>query len=124
MSRLLNTLQQIKKAQRVIKEATDDLRHGLTDKRIPLDTRWQAFVESGLGEHSGWIEHFEGDGDITDVCESAPLYISKYQTVDTIDAYNQIQENVNEGEEYEGWEPDVYREDVLKKFIRTWEMDW
>lgn len=109
----------------IIKEGIKNrLKIWVKDKNIPLEERWKTFIDSDLGDHKPFIERFEGmdDENYTD-----KYYIKRYQTVDVEALYEWGTEDNYDDEEPElntVEKQNAFKEDVLNKFIKSFEFDW
>lgn len=103
---------------------TEELKEWVKDKSIPLEERWEVFVKSELGERISYYEQFEGvesDGYYDN------YYIEKYQTVTTGQLFEIASKPTYTNKEPElntQEQKDSFREDVLDKFIKSFENDW
>jgi hypothetical protein len=103
------------------------LREFVKDKSIPLCTRWAIFVYSELGDHESYIVHW---GNIDDdwLTPDGPYYVSKYETIETEDIVEWLQ---NDFMDFKPISPEehlelvnAFKEEVLEKFIKSYEYDW
>lgn len=97
-------------------EITSDLREWVKDKSIPLDERWDVFFASGLGIHSGNIEKFINlnDDDLV-----SRMDYNRHEIVKLGDIREYGIDSLESDEDYND-----FREDVLEKFIKSFEWDW
>ena len=94
-------------------ELTVELREWVKDKSIPLDERWDVFFASGLGSHIGSIEEFVNLNS-DDYCDN----MQRHEIVHLGDVSDWVG-SLTSDEAY-----DEFREDVLSKFIKSFEWDW
>ena len=108
--------EKIEQLDKLKQQLTSELREWVKDKSIPLDERWDVFFASGLGVHSGSLENFVNltDDDLANVRD-----FNRYEIVDLdyVREYGSI--TLESDEAY-----DEFREDVLSKFIKSFEWDW
>lgn len=104
-------LQEIEDLIELNKKLAEKLKVWVVDKSIDINVRWDAFIKSDLGEHKSYYEDFV-NFNTDDYCDN----IDKYQVIKLSDATNF---KCFSNEEY-----DEFREDVLSKFIKSFEFDW
>ncbi len=97
-------------------ELTLELKEWVKDKTIPLDERWDLFFQSDLGDHRTWIEDFK-NLDSDNIAKNRD--VNRHETIylDTIEEW--YIKSIEDSEKY-----DEFREDVLSKFIQSFEWDW
>lgn len=114
----------IKELNLLKKTLTKELKIWVKDKSIPLDERWDVFHDSQLGEELSFYEEFEGvdsDGYYDN------YYIDKYQTVYTKNLFEMASEkryNKQKAELDTIEKQNAFKEDVLNKFVKSFEMNW
>ena len=108
--------EQIEELEKLKLKITANLKEYVKDKSIPLDERWNLFFESNLGSHSNYIENFV-NLDSNDLANSRDY--NRHETVDLQDLREYGVESIESDKEY-----DEFREDVLNKFIQSFEWDW
>lgn len=106
----------IKQLKKDKEKLTLELKEWVKDKSIPLDERWEVFFASDLGKHSSWIEDFV-NLDSDDVASHRDM--DRSETVDLQDIRAYGISSIESDEDY-----DAFREDVLTKFIKSFEWDW
>ena len=114
---------------KAILKATDvlvkDFEEWCKDKTIPLDERWDIFMKSGFGKHHTYYWDFKTfdqnafhDGE----------HVRRYETCDPV----RVIDEFGKGERLEDFiDQDNYdklvidfKEEVLEKFIKSWNFDW
>jgi len=98
-------------------QVKDNLKKYVQDTNEPLEDRWKLFVDSDLGDDDKFIEDFDGL-DFDDVV--AIRDYDKYESVN-------LTRLVNDRLEDEGYEPERIiriKESILKKFIKSYRVDW
>ncbi len=97
-------------------EITSELKEWVKDKSIPLDERWDTFFKSGLGRHISSIETFVNltGNDICSVFQP-----SRHETIHLGDIAEYGISSIESEEAY-----NEFREDVLNKFVKSFEWDW
>lgn len=96
------------------KRLTEKLKVWVKDKSIPLETRWDTFVDSGLGRQDGYYYNFKSLDE--DDFHSGR---NKYQMLDVTDVIRHF-DNPETTEE----EINAFKEEALNDFIFSWEFDW
>lgn len=93
-----------------------ELKKYVTNREISLDERWNLFFESDLGDHSTSIEDFLNldSDDIASVRD-----FNRHEIVDLESIIEWEIESIKDEDCY-----DKFREDVLRKFIKSYEWDW
>ncbi|MCP4437544.1 MAG: hypothetical protein GY810_01210 [Aureispira sp.] len=98
----------------------DDIRENLkiwvVNKEIPLDERWEVFIESELGEARPFIVRFDSLGEGF-VCYDGKIHIERYDVIDVSEIVEGLMDN----------DPsliEAFKEEVLEKFVRTFKYDW
>ena len=119
-------------------ELTKRVKEYCQNKEFPLDKRWKLFIESDLGEHNGWIQNFETI-DIENLKD-----FNKYEFISVeslVELYNDyveddLYEEMELKSDYNTPEYDmfiklcvdpkvnVFKEEILQKFIKSFEYDW
>lgn len=110
-AKLLNAIEKYKEIQTSLSE---DVKLFVQDKQHDHADRWKVFVESGFGEHRGWIEHPDGDWD-----DRINEDRDRHSTVDVTNLrcrYGSDKISEEEWRELEEW--------AMENFIRSWEVDW
>ncbi len=94
-----------------------DLKEWVKDKSIPLDERFEVFIKSNLGDHRRFSESFN--------CKLGNVYLDyleqRYETQkvdEIIDFYNEYKEKFTETDLI------TFKENVLEKFVKSFEFDW
>jgi hypothetical protein len=99
-----------------------ELKEWVKNKDIPLETRWDIFIMSELGDHKIYIERFN--------CNIGNDYIenleSRYTTEYVESILDWVEEQVTDDETPVYTEEDIikFKENVLEKFIYSFEFDW
>lgn len=111
---------EINRYQDLKENTTKKVKEYVQNKENPLEERWNIFIASELGDHLSYYEEFEGIdwGKHTlynDFC------CEKYQTIDAYDILSIIKDDL---ESFEDFQEDVFKEDVLSKFIYSFKNDW
>ena len=106
--------EQIEELEKLKLKITANLKEWVKDKSVSLDERWNVFFKSGLGMHVGSIEDFV-NLDPDDYCDN----VSRCETIDLQDIRDWGIKSIELNEDY-----DAFREDVLNKFIKSFEWDW
>jgi hypothetical protein len=97
------------------------LKKVVTDTSIPLEDRWDLFVQSGMGDHEPWIQHFEALKDYED-----DLYdgLERHSTVEITELLIHLGELEFESQHAKIHVTDAFKEEVLSQFIRAFTYDW
>jgi hypothetical protein len=96
---------------------TKEMKLWVVDKTVPLDERWNLFLESQLGDDKSYIERFDckvGDNMVDDM-------ENKYAKFDIKTSWDY---GVFDDYEYSEEEMIEYKENVLKSFIKSFQNDW
>lgn len=110
-----------------------EAQHIVTDQTIPLDERWQFFVDAKLGSHDRWIVHFKSlneDKNYNTDLEELIFPEHRGAVVSTVDSATLLTEvcNTPGNFTYNGLvTPETvraFKEEVLSLFIKSFEFDW
>ena len=119
---LLGRIKEFKETQSELK---DLVKHYVQNKDFPLDERWEVFAESDLGDHDSYYIRFESI-DLMDICDR-----NRYETIDVIYQVDNLIETYEyylDKDEYELdfnlEEINALKEEVLEKFVKSFECDW
>jgi len=101
-------------------ELKAELRTIIVDKSIPLEDRWNLFIESELGEHDGYYQEPPGIN-----WNKKTLYddfnCDKYNTLHV----DIMLERALEGKMFETLEDEIaFKEYFLENFIKSFQNDW
>ena len=110
---MLEKIELFKQQENLLKS---ELRDWVKDKSITLDERWSVFFKSELGDHSSGIEDFI-NLDSDDIASVMDHHRHEIVYLEDISEYG-IESIKNENDYNE------FREDVLNKFIKSYEWDW
>lgn len=100
-------------------ELTEKLKIWVKDKSIPLDERWDLFIKSDLGEHSRYVERFN--------CKLGDHFVENLENKYETNNVSEILDFANYDPEDDSYsEEDIieFKENVLDKFIKSFEFDW
>jgi hypothetical protein len=107
------------------KELEKTLKLYVINKEIPLQERWDVFVESELGKAHPWIQHFKSIKIVEDWMYSD---FNKYETYQTKDLVERLQENIGNDmgplDEVTQELVDAFKEEILEKFLKSFQFDW
>lgn len=119
-------------------ELTKKVKKYCQNKEYPLNDRWKLFIESDLGKHENWIIDF-------DIIEIELIRdFNKYEVVKSIDLiyyyfdyisdklYDELEITDNYGTDgYNNFikthinpKVDIFKEEILAKFIKSFTYDW
>ena len=107
---------EIEELEKLKLKITTNLKEWVKDRSISLDERWNLFFKSNLGDHKNWIEDFK-NLDSDDLVKSRDY--NRHETVYLEDLKEYGVESIESDENY-----NEFREDVLSKFIKSFEWDW
>lgn len=123
---------------------TEKLKVWVVDKDIPLEERWDTFIKSGLGEHHVFLVKFKSLGEDF-ISYDGKFHAERHQTVDVEDIEQILLDGHGHWEgDWEGrWDGDghwkgeefiheeypeemiaEFKEEVLEKFLKSFEFDW
>lgn len=114
--------EKLKQFKKIQSEFEQELKAYCKDKSIPLDERWELFVESGMGEIGRWITKCKP---MRKIIDHDKFYFEKYST----NRYANLLERLEDPEEYEyvglkdGWQNEL-KEYALDNFEAGWVHDW
>lgn len=111
--------EKIEDALKVLKECKEEFKQWVKDQSVPLDERWNLFIQSKLGDHRHYYErfaNFPSDGYYDD------FFWDRHMTITVDNMYEA-------GLDREGYldtqdKADEFREDVLRQFIYSFNIDW
>ncbi len=106
--------EKIQELEKLKLKLTADLKEWVKDKSIPLDERWEVFFASGLGDHETCYEDFVNLNS-DDYCDR----VSRHEVIYLSDIRDWGIDSLESDEDY-----DAFREDVLERFIKSFEFDW
>lgn len=119
-------------------ELTKKVKEYCQNKEFPLDKRWSLFIDNDLGEHNSWIQDFEtikieklANFNRYELILSNNL-VELYFDYISDELYNELELTCNyETNEYEHFiktevnsKVDVFKEEILQLFIKSFEYDW
>ena len=116
-------LEKTKKAVAAFKEIrsalSDSVKAIVQNREIPLDDRWDLFIDSDFGEESGCIvdlesidlENYYGDS-----------WINRYQTLDFGIIIEHLTDDAEDAEDLKAIQN--AKEEILQKFIKSFIYDW
>lgn len=118
---------ELKEFLKVKKEFEAKARKWLKNKKVPLEERWDFFIESELGDHESSIVEFKNlDNDVI----TGDNY-NRYETIeisDLIDIVEDAKRNDPEDEYYDETMAktnlDKLKEEILSRFIKSFQFDW
>ena len=110
--------EKIKKFKELQDSLKGELRLWVVDKSIPLEERWKVFIDSKLGDYKSFIERFN--------CVVGEEYIDTLETKYSTEDVEQILEWAEDEDENSYTPEDIieFKENVLKKFIYSFQFDW
>lgn len=115
MATIQERIEALNQAKDIIKQ---DLKDYVTNKSIDLNTRWDTFEKSDLGDSSYYVEEFN--------CHLGQKIVgqqeSRYSTVCVFYALECLLDDKDYDEN--GPEVNLYKENVMKAFIKDWQFDW
>lgn len=100
----------------------DEVKQFVQDKTKPLEERWEIFCLAEMGERGDWVEDFDSlnkvyGGEVSwydDFCVERMQTVYLTNVLDTLTSKDNItEEQINE-----------FKEEVLQKFIWSFEFDW
>ena len=94
----------------------------IQDKSLPLNERWDCFINNDLGGHDCYIQRFNGSKIGIDFIEDG--WKEKYMTLYVSDILEHDEKGNNITEKYTQEEIDEFRENVLQKYIKSFELNW
>lgn len=110
----------------VLHETKKELEIFVKNKNFPLEDRWKLFIESGLGEHKTWYQDFESY-DINDFLAER----ERYKHIDVENIIDHINDRKLDYEDDDENNVDYYdeliynlKEEILQKFIKSFEYGW
>ena len=106
----MNYREQVKQFLEEKNDLTEGLKVWVKDKSVPLEERWDVFLDSELGEISTYYEDYDGV-DTDDLLADH----DKYQVI----RVEHILERIEDDED-----AIRFKEDVLDKFSAGFEYDW
>jgi len=100
-----------------------ELKQFVQDKNNSLSERWDLFCFAKMGNNEGWIQHFESINEIfgEEVSWFDDFYKSRNQTVYL---ENILEELVDCEKEPTEEQLNKVKEEVLERFIWSFELDW
>lgn len=107
-------------------QLTEELKIWVKDKSIPLEERWEVFIKSELGEQSDFYEdfvHIESD----EYNPDGHFHIDRHELITVQEILERAQEaNYYSKEIMLDTEEKIieFKEEVLSKFIYSFENDW
>jgi len=100
------------------KELEIELVEWVKDKSIPLEERWDVFIKSKLGNHSGGLYwNFESLDE-----ELFHSEHGKYETLNVEDVISWFARNNKN--KYTETDFNNFKEEALAEFIYSWDLDW
>jgi len=112
--------EKIQAALDVLSSCKAEFKEWVKDKSIPLDERWKLFIDSKLGDRKGYYQSFKNfnSNDYYD-----KFYWDRHMTIEVDDMYER---GCEDNFEYFGSpeKANEFREDVLNKFIYSFNNDW
>lgn len=114
--------EKLKQFKKIQIEFEQELKAYCKDKSIPIDERWEVFVESKMGTIGRWITKCKP---IRKIINRDECYFEKYST----NRYVELLERLEDPEEYEyvglkdGWQNEL-KEYALDNFEAGWVHDW
>jgi hypothetical protein len=121
----VNFKEQVEDLNKQIEAIKGEFATYIADKSIPLDERWEVFMNApaNLRETSPWIQRFKGLPEDF-IGYDGPVYAERHQTVDM----EFILDILGEIEEYDVDPDDIdiiaFKEDVLSKNLYSFTYDW
>lgn len=101
------------------KELQNDLETYVQDKSLPLSDRWEIFCLAGdkdLLVHDIYIVHYESMN-----MDDYWYDINRYSTIKMVDVVEYFEERKDK---FLGEELNLFKEEILDKFIWSFELDW
>lgn len=90
------------------------------DTSKPLEDRWNLFINSGLGDHSNYIEEF--DSEIIKWFLDTDCY-QRHETI-YVKRIIEIYCDNNDIEDINDLDVIKLKENILKQFIKSFDLDW
>lgn len=94
----------------------------ITDTSVPLDQRWKAFgiAPSDWKEHESFMVTFDTDKEVDWMND---FWFERHEVLDTHDFFSDCLE-LSGAEKWDQVKVDKFREEVLKKNLGSFKMDW
>lgn len=107
-------------------QLTRELKEWVKNKSIPLETRWETFLISELGDHRNWII------DINPVVSKHADYMNRYMTLELERVVESLEDELCYKEEVDLENLSIesriqissLKEDILEAFVKSFRVDW
>lgn len=111
-------------------EAKENISELLTNKNVPLETRWDFFVKYGdmIGNTDGGICHFDVEKKLSDgeISWYDDFYKERYATIIMHEVIQRISDDIDDFSK-KGWTQELLREfqeEILAKNLYSFILDW
>lgn len=109
---IYETINQINSLKEKLKE---DVLKYISNDQIDIDTRWDIFYNSGVGDHNSTTPSFVNNNIYED--NGGPVFLNRMETVTA-------QYVLCECEELDWFDAQQFKLDCMKNCIRSWTFDW
>lgn len=127
-------LDTVRSALTEVKENISEL---LTNKNVPLETRWNFFIKYGdlIGNEGGWIQHFKVEKKLPDgeISWYDDFYKERYETIIMVDIIESIYDKIADDKRSKGsnrqsgWNEelvDEFKEEILAENLYSFILAW
>jgi hypothetical protein len=121
----LDMLEHIDNIRKSEAQLTGRVKTFVQNKDIPLEDRWEVFIEARCGHEEPFIQHFKSiNDDILNAYEYI-MYFERREVLAMDDVWERMMDSKEEIlERHPDTDFDAFREEVLDKFLWSYVMDW